>query len=151
MSLLIFYSSFEYWKGILVLFSITYSDSFLFNFCSSLWNWSIRADALDQSEQNLNLWTSKCQQSAPWPLLQDVNLKGANGPSMLGVNAVMLAVVCKRMQQLITMLEPAVHRGKDTTNKTWKTMCNARALQCLESCTNGCNIVALRLGDHATN
>ena len=70
---------------------------------------------------------------------------------MLGVNAVMLAVVCKRMQQLITMLEPAVHRGKDTTHKTLETMCNPRALQCLESCTNGSNIVALRLGDHATN
>ena len=78
-------------------------------------------------------------------------LKGANGPSMLGVNAVMLAVVCKRMQQLIAMLEPAVHREKDTTHKTLETMCNARALQCLVSCTNGCNIVALRLGDHATN
>ena len=50
---------------------------------------------------------------------------------MLGVNAVMLAVVCKRMQQLITMFQPAVHRGKDTTHKTLETMCNARALQSL--------------------
>ena len=40
----------------------------------------------------------------------------------------MLAVVCKRMQQLPTMLGPAVHRGKDTTYKTLETgMCNARA------------------------
>ena len=119
--------------------------------CSSLLNWSIRADVLNQSEQNPNLWTSKCQQSAPWPLLQAVNLKRANGPSMLGVNAVILAVVCKRIQQLITMLEPAVHRGKDATHKTLETTCNARAFQCLESCTNGSNIVALRLGDHGTN
>ena len=29
-----------------------------------------------------------------------------------------LAVVCKRMQQLPTMLGPAVHRGKDTTHKS---------------------------------
>ena len=33
---------------------------------------------------------------------------------MLGVVACVLAVVCKRMQQLPTMLGPAVHRGKDT-------------------------------------
>ena len=34
-------------------------------------------------------------------------------PTMLGVVACVLAVVCKRMQQLPTMLGPAVHRGKD--------------------------------------
>ena len=39
-------------------------------------------------------------------------------PTMLGVVACVLAVVCKRMQQLPTMLEPAVHRGKDTTHKS---------------------------------
>ena len=33
------------------------------------------------------------------------------------VAASVLAVVCKRMQQLPTMLGPAVHRGKDTTHK----------------------------------
>ena len=38
-----------------------------------------------------------------------------------------LAVDCTRMQQLPTMLGPAVHRGKDTTHKTLKTMCNPRA------------------------
>ena len=32
---------------------------------------------------------------------------------MLGVVACVLAVVCKRMQQLPTMLGPALHRGKD--------------------------------------
>jgi len=40
------------------------------------------------------------------------------GPRMLGVVACVLAVVCKRMQQLPTMLGPAVHRGKDTTHKS---------------------------------
>ena len=34
------------------------------------------------------------------------------------VVACMLAVVCKWMQQLPTMLGPAVHRGKDTTHKS---------------------------------
>ena len=48
-------------------------------------------------------------------------------PTMLGVVASVLAVVCKRMRQLPTMLRPAVHRGKDTTQKTLKTMSNARA------------------------
>ena len=38
-----------------------------------------------------------------------------------------LPVECTRMQQLPTMLGPAVHRGKDTTHKTLKTMCNLRA------------------------
>ena len=37
-----------------------------------------------------------------------------------------LAVVCKRVQQLPTRLGPAVHRGKDTTHKTLETMCNER-------------------------
>ena len=46
---------------------------------------------------------------------------------MLGVVASVLAVVCKRMQQLPTMLGPAVHHGKDTIQKTLETMCNARA------------------------
>ena len=32
--------------------------------------------------------------------------------AMLGVVACVLAAVCKRMQQLTTMLGPAVHRGK---------------------------------------
>ena len=39
-------------------------------------------------------------------------------PIMLGVVACVLAVVCKRMQQLPTMLGPAVHRGKNTTHKS---------------------------------
>ena len=37
-------------------------------------------------------------------------------PTMLGVVACVLAV-CKRMQQLQTMLGPAVHRGKNTSHK----------------------------------
>ena len=47
------------------------------------------------------------------------------GPTILGVIASVLAVVCKRMQQLPTKLGPAVHRGKDTTHKALETMCNA--------------------------
>ena len=39
-------------------------------------------------------------------------------PTMVGIVAFVLAVVCKRMQQLSTMLGPAVHRGKDTTHKS---------------------------------
>ena len=38
---------------------------------------------------------------------------------MLGVVASMLAVVCKRMQQLPTRLGPAVYRGKDTSQQCW--------------------------------
>ena len=47
------------------------------------------------------------------------------------------------MQQLPTMLGPAVHYGKDPTHKTLETMCNARAWpqQCWRSCAYGSNIV----------
>ena len=48
------------------------------------------------------------------------------GPTMLGVVTSVLAVVCKRMQQLPTMLGPAVHGGKDTTHKTLETTCVMR-------------------------
>ena len=65
-------------------------------------------------------------------------------PTMLGVVACVLAVMCKRMQQLLTILGPAVHRVK-----TLETMCNARERpqQRWRSCVNGSNIVALRFGD----
>ena len=71
---------------------------------------------------------------------------------MLGVVAYESAVVCKQMQQLPTMLGPAVHCGKDTTHKSLKTMRNKRAWpqQCWKSCANGSNIVALRFGDQGT-
>ena len=39
-------------------------------------------------------------------------------PTMLGVGACVLAVVCKRIQQLPTMLGPAVHHEKNTTHKS---------------------------------
>ena len=73
-------------------------------------------------------------------------------PTMLGVVACVLAVVCKRMQQFPTMLEPTVHGGKDTTHKSLYTLHNEPAWpqQCWKSCTNGSNIVALRFGDHGT-
>ena len=48
------------------------------------------------------------------------------GATMLGVVVCVLAVVCKRMQQLPTMLGPAVYRGKDTTHKSLQTMRNER-------------------------
>ena len=64
----------------------------------------------------------------------------------------MLAVVCKRMQQLPTMLGLAVHRGKDRTHKSLSTMRNerARSQQRWKSCVNGSNIVVLRFGDQGT-
>ena len=40
------------------------------------------------------------------------------GATMLGVVVSVLAVMCKRMQQLPTLLGPTVHRGKDTTHKS---------------------------------
>ena len=39
-------------------------------------------------------------------------------PTSPNIVARVLPVVCKRMQQLPTMLGPAVHRGKDTTHKS---------------------------------
>ena len=50
------------------------------------------------------------------------------------------------------MSGPAVHRGKDTTHRSLKTMRNERARpqQCWESCANGSNIVALRFVDNGT-
>ena len=50
-----------------------------------------------------------------------------NFATLLGVVASVLAVVCKRMQQLPTTLGPAVHHGKDTTQKTLEITCSARA------------------------
>ena len=74
------------------------------------------------------------------------------GPTLLGVVALVLAVVCIRLQQLPTMLRPVVHHGMDTTHKTLETMYNARAWpqQCWKSSANESNIVALRVGDHGT-
>ena len=71
-------------------------------------------------------------------------------PTMLRVVLCILAVVYKQMQQLPTMLGPAVHHGKDTTHKTLQSMCNACAWpqQCWK--TNESNIVALHFGDHGT-
>ena len=70
-------------------------------------------------------------------------------PTMLRVVTCMLAVVCKRMQQLPTMLGAALHHGKDTTHKSLLTMRNERARpqKCWKSCANGSNIIALRFGD----
>ena len=69
------------------------------------------------------------------------------GPTMLEVVASVLVVVGKRIQQLPAMLGPAVHRGKDTTQKTLETMCNAGSWpqQCWKSYANESNIVVLRL------
>ena len=43
------------------------------------------------------------------------------GATMLGVVACLLAVVCKRMQQLPTSWAPAAHHGKNTTHNS---LCN---------------------------
>ena len=82
----------------------------------------------------------------------DATTSNIAGLIMLGVVALVLALFCKRVQQLPTMLGPAVHRGKDTTHKSLETMCIARAWpqQCRKSCANGSNIVALRFDDHGT-
>ena len=61
-------------------------------------------------------------------------------PTMLGAVAFVLAVVCKRIQQLPTLLGPIVHPGKDTTHKSLKTMCNNECSwpqQCWKSCATG--------------
>ena len=74
------------------------------------------------------------------------------GPTIAGVVTSVLAVVCKRMQQLPTMLGHTVHREKDKTHMKIETMCNVRAWpqQCWKSCANGYNIAALHFGDHRT-
>ena len=71
---------------------------------------------------------------------------------MIRVAAPVLAAVFQRMQQLPTMLGPAVQSRKDKTHKTFETMCNAHAFpqQGWESCANGSNIVVLRFGDYET-
>ena len=48
------------------------------------------------------------------------------GQQCWGVVASVLAVVCKWMHRLPTILGPAVDLGKDTTYTTLETMCNAR-------------------------
>ena len=60
-------------------------------------------------------------------LISDLRLC-ANGPNivapaMLEVVACVLAVVCKRMQQLPKSLGTAVHRGKNTTHKSFCNPC----------------------------
>ena len=52
-------------------------------------------------------------------LQMDKTTENVVRPRMLGVVACVLAVVCKRMQQLPTLLGPAVNCGKDTTHKTF--------------------------------
>ena len=51
------------------------------------------------------------------------------GSTMFKVVTSVLVVECTRIQQLPTMLVPALRRGKDTTHTTLrsKTMCNPRA------------------------
>ena len=73
---------------------------------------------------------------------------------MLGVVPSVFAVVYKRMQQLPTMLGPAVHGGKDTAHKTLKTRACVMRLRgpnnVGKSWANESDIVALRFGDHET-
>ena len=77
------------------------------------------------------------------------------GPTVLGVVASVLAVACKRMQQLLTAL---AHHGCWSITQSYgvtvsnETMCDARGWpqHCSKSCANGSNIVALHSGDHGT-
>ena len=48
----------------------------------------------------------------------DATTPNIAGSTMLGVVVAKLAVVCKLMYQLPTMLGPAVHLGQDTSHKT---------------------------------
>ena len=76
-------------------------------------------------------------------------------PTMLGVVASVLSVVCKRMQQLPTML---VHHACWSITRSHRiavskeTICSAHACpqQCTKSFANGSIIVAIRFGDHET-
>ena len=61
---------------------------------------------------------------------------------MLWVVAFVLAVMCKRMQQLPTMLVPEVHRGKDTDHKT--SMCVRGPNNVGRAMHYGSNIFGLR-------
>ena len=71
------------------------------------------------------------------------------GPTKLWVVAFVLAVVCKRMQQLPTLLGPAVHRReKDTDHKTSMRVCRPNHVE--TAMHYGSNIVGLRFGDHTT-
>ena len=85
-------------------------------------------------------------------VLTDATTPNIVAPIILGVVRCVLAVVCKRMQQLPTTLGPAVQRGKDTTHKSLYTVRNERAWpqQCWKSCANRSNIIALLFGDHGT-
>ena len=71
---------------------------------------------------------------------------------VLRVIASVLTELCKSMEQLPTMLGPAVHHRKDTIHKILKTKWNA----CVwpyggwESCAKGSKFVALHFGDHRT-
>ena len=62
-----------------------------------------------------------------WRYYQLKLCSNGRGQQCLEFLTSVLPVECTRMQQLPTMLVPAVHYGKDTTCKTLKTMCNPRA------------------------
>ena len=72
-------------------------------------------DGKKQQQGNI----SQCKEVLTLGCVQtDATTPNIVAPTMLGVVACMLAVVCKRMQQLPTMLGLAVHRGKDSTYKS---------------------------------
>ena len=62
-----------------------------------------------------------------WRYYQLKVCSNGRGQQCLEFLTSVLSVEWTRMQQLPSMLGPAVHRGKDTTRKTLKTMCNPRA------------------------
>ena len=63
-------------------------------------------------------------------------------PTLLGHAGSCCDSVGSDVQQLPTILGPAVYRGKDTTHKTLETMCNARGCpdKYWMSCSNGSSI-----------
>ena len=72
------------------------------------WKWAAVKKKVNENTYNITA-QKRVQTGATTPNIV--------APKMLGVVACVLAVVCKRMQQLSTSLGPAVHRGKNTTHK----------------------------------
>ena len=116
-------------------------------------SWKIKLKELDQTWGSQG---SRKKVSSGW---RDVKLRdGRNNSQRCWANIVasVKSVMCRRMQQLQTMLGPAVHRGKDITlaykASLKEATCNASAWpkQCWKSCANRSNIVTLLFGDHGT-
>ena len=78
-----------------------------------------RTDETWGPTERMNVWSLCCVQT-------DATTPNIVGPTMLGVVASVLSVLCKWMHQVPTILGLAVNLGNDTTYTTLETMCNAR-------------------------